>query len=102
MKPVGILVFTQQNVLNHKLQDGKCSDNRYCYWTTKRFPTRFLDDLEGEHRLYFAIDKQVKGYFLVTGLYDQELRFCAENWVPIDSGETLKPSQGWRYYMHPE
>ena len=102
MKPVGILVFTQQSVLDHKLKFGRGSGYRYCYWTTKRFPNRFLDDLEGEHRLYFAINKQVKGYFLVTGLYDQELRFFGEDWVPIENGEILKSSQGWRYYMHPE
>ena len=102
MKPVGILVFTQQDILDHKLKFGRGSGYRYCYWNTKRFPNRFLDDLEGEHRLYIAINKQVKGYFLVTGLYDQELRFFGEDWVPIENGEILKSSQGWRYYMHPE
>ncbi|MCK4665836.1 hypothetical protein KAU33_03760 [Candidatus Dependentiae bacterium] len=98
----GILVFTQQSVLDHKLRDGKCSEDRYCYWTTKRFPNRFLDDVTAEARLYFAIDKQVKGYFVITGLYEEELRFCAEDWNPIENGEILVPSQGWRYYMHPE
>jgi len=101
-RTTGILVFTQQSVLDHKLRDGKCSENRYCYWTTKRFPTKFLGDIEAEHRLYFAINKQVKGYFIINGLFDQELRFCAENWFPIENGEILKSSQGWRYYLHPE
>lgn len=99
-KITGILVFTQKDVLEHKIRDGKCSEDRYCYWTTKRFPTRFLDDLNAESRLYFAIDKQVKGYFVITQFYDQELRFCSEDWVSVENGEILKPSQGWRYYLH--
>ena len=96
----GILVFTQQTVLDHKLEDGKCSENRYCYWTTKRFPTRFLKEPNSESRLYFAIKNQVKGYFVIERLLKDELQFCAETWVPIENGEILKPSQGWRYYLH--
>lgn len=96
----GILVFTNEKVLEHKKRDGKCSEHKYCYWSTKRFPNKFLDDLTAESRLYFAVDKQVKGYFIITGFYDDELRFCSEDWVPIENGEMLVPSQGWRYYIH--
>lgn len=96
----GILVFTQNKVLEHKKHDGKCSEDRYCYWTTARFPNRILDNLNAESRLYFAIDKQVKGYFIISTFHDGELRFCSENWVEIENGEILVPSQGWRYYLH--
>jgi len=99
---IGILVFTQKDVLMHKLQDGKIDDDRYCYWEMGRFPKR-LDDAEDEEvRLYIAVKGIVRGYFEVFG-WDRleqggELHFHSDSWHYIADGEQLKPSQGFRYY----
>jgi len=94
----GILIFTNYDVLIHKLKDGKKSQGCYCYWETSRFPKQSVD------KLYFAINGIVRGYFEIfgtiqnndTGLF--EFRFYSESWTEIKDGEQLKPSQGWRYY----
>ena len=101
-KAIGILVFTNQAVLEHKKKDGKLSDNRYCGWKTSRFPNKFESfEHDTEYRLYFAVKGQVKGYFIIDDYFvADELHFQSESWKPIENGEILKPSQGWRYYLH--
>lgn len=90
----GILVFTSEEVMIHKLSDGKRSEGRYCFWTLARMPLQEID------RLYFAIRGQVKGYFKIHEIAkaDKELRFYSESWIPIPDGETLEANRGWRYY----
>ena len=101
-KIVGILIFTNQEVLDHKLRDGKSSEGNYCFWEMGRFPKR-IEEAEGqaEIRLYIAIKGKVKGYFIVHD-WEGDLEFYSESWHPIDDGEQLKPSQGFRYYTHME
>lgn len=117
----GILIFTNQQVLLHKLKDGKKSEDEYCYWETNKMPTRFVETLNLEKSprityeenfryriikpfpLYFAIKGQVKGYFMIEKIEQGEMKdywliFYSESWHPIKDGEILKPSQGWRYY----
>jgi hypothetical protein len=94
---IGILVCNSQKVLDHKLRDGKKSEQAYCYWEMSRFPQRILervfpeglgtvsesakapgfgwydeDDIDFpdnfEVRLYFAVKGEVKGYFLCKAL----------------------------------
>lgn len=146
---VGILVFTQEDVLQHKLKDGKAKDYAYCYWEISRFPKRFDEEINSvrisksqrvgyssekilgcasyaildsakesgdevrdvrqfDLRLYLAIKGKVRGYFHITAL-DKDtsdnpeyhhLRFHSEDWIEVRDGEQLKPSQGWRYYLH--
>lgn len=136
----GILVFTRDEVLQHKLKDGKRKDNSYCFWEITRFPKQFdkviekmsindsktvldiddyiFDDGDGylkiidvskfDFRLYIAVKGKVQGYFKIltidkdesNDLEKHELRFHSEDWVEIKKGEQLKPSQGWRYYLH--
>lgn len=86
-----ILIFTNQEVLNHKLKDGLESEGRYCFWTLSKYPTKDID------KIYFAVKGQVKGYFKCH-MGHKEVRFFSEDWYPIKNGEILKPSQGWRYY----
>ena len=97
---VGILVFTSQEVLEHKKRDGKGSEGNVCYWETSKPPKRFKDKPCAEARIYFAVRGQVKGYFIVDFKYASPLYFYSESWTPIENGEILKPSQGWRYYLH--
>lgn len=98
---VGILVFTTQEVLDHKLRDGLRSEGDYCFWETSKYPKQFEENPDAEWRLYFAIKGQVKGYFIIHDNYDN-LQFFSESWKPIKDGEILRPSQGWRYYLHKE
>ena len=107
MNKVGILVFTSQDVLEHKRKDGLKSRYRYCFWETARYPKRFDESFlenEKEKRIYFAVNKQVKGYFVI---HDVEiscnkylLHFYSGSYHRIENGEILKSSQGWRYYLH--
>jgi len=67
-----------------------------------RFP-KLIRDAESpvEIRLYMAIKGQVKGYFVIHEWID-DLEFYSEAWNIIENGEQLKPSQGFRYYIHKE
>ena len=67
-------------------------------------------ELIKEFPIYFAIKGKIVGYFVIhdveEGDVDNEgtgesrvwLLFHSETWKDIKHGETLKPSQGWRYY----
>jgi len=107
MNTIGILVFTNRGVLEHKKKDGKRNENRWCYWEMSKFPKKFMASRVEELRLYMAIGGQVKGYFIIHDLdYGSRpsdggtVDFYSESWNPIQDGETLKPSQGWRYYTY--
>lgn len=101
----GILVFTTQAILDHKLRDGFADNDSYCFWDTRRFPADFAD-YRNERRLYIAINGQVKGYFIIDSLSNGDsprvcrMIFHSESWVEIANGEQFSPSQGWRYYLH--
>lgn len=41
----GILIFTNQAVLDHKLKDGKKDDFAYCYWELSKFPKKFDEEM---------------------------------------------------------
>lgn len=117
----GILVFTNEKVLQHKLRDGKKSEGEYCFWETNKLPKRFVETLnieksprisiEDNYRytlikefpIYFAIKGKVVGYFLIEKIEagdekEHWLIFHSESWKNIKDGEQLKASQGWRYY----
>ena len=107
MNKVGILVFTSQDVLEHKRKDGLKSRYRYCFWETARYPKKFdetLSDNETEKRIYFAVNKQVRGYFVIhdVGVRDNKHTLCfySDSYHRIENGKILKSSQGWRYYLH--
>ena len=109
MKP-GILVFSNKEILNHKQRDGMKSDDAVCFWETKKPPLKFVSKKPEEHQqikadfaLYFAINGKVKGYFIVHQIHNPpgptfELHFHSETWTPINDGDWVTHSQGWRYY----
>lgn len=129
--PAGILVFTKWQTIFHKQEDGKESEGDYCYWGTNKLPKRFVEalnlenaervsvednfryELKGEFPIYMAVNGKIVGYFIIhdikSGDYDDLndqsndywLIFYSESWREIKDGETLKPSQGWRYYPKP-
>jgi len=92
----GILVFTNETVLQHKKKDGRYSEDRYCYWEMRRFPKKMFN------RFYLAVKGKVRGYFKVKeeDMHDGQFHFDSDSWVEISDGEQLKPSQGFRYYAH--
>ena len=50
-------------------------------------------------RLYFAVGGVVRGYFkCYASDENHSLRFHSEDWVSIENGEKIKPSQGFRYF----
>ena len=106
---VKLLVFTSQEVLNHKLKDGLKEDHAWCYWTFRSMPIqidlqeKIVQDIE----LYVAVKGKVRGFFKIHNLEfninmnegrELELEFFSDSWMPIEDGQQLKPSQGWRYY----
>ncbi len=102
-KFVGILVFTDEKTLHHKMNDGKQSENRWFFWETTKFPKRFLDNEDIELRVYMAVKGVVRGYFVINDYdpghhYKATMDFISESWHEIKNGDQLKPSQGWRYY----
>ena len=46
---IGILVCNSIEVLRHKLNDGKKSENKYCYWQIGNFPKRIYEICEEIH-----------------------------------------------------
>ena len=107
---VKLLVFTNQEVLDHKFKDGLKKDNAWCYWTFKRIPVQIDLDAEllQDIELYIAVKGKVQGFFqihnvkLEDGFLGEklgiELEFFSDAWTPIEDGQQLKASQGWRYY----
>ena len=102
---IGILVCNNQKVLDHKRNDGRKSEDAYCYWEMSRFPKRLLeiampetlgivseptkapgfgwydeDDIDFpyedlEVRLYFAVKGQVLGYFVCKAMGERDGRY---------------------------
>lgn len=92
----GILVFTNEDVLEHKKQDGRYSEDNFCFWEMLRFPKQDFN------KFHMAVKGKVRGYFRVK---KEDIKrkyntfhFDSDTWTPIKDGEQLKPSQGWRYY----
>ena len=108
----GILVFMRPEGLEHKKRDGKTSEEAVCYWHTSKIPKKFVsrpvpdfvEYLDKEFKLYVALrpEGKVFGYFNVVDIDSKhdgiELWFHSESWTPIENGEIVKPSQGWRYW----
>ena len=115
---VGILVCNSQDVLDHKLHDGKKSESKYCYWTISRFPKRLLDlampeslgvvsepakapgsnwyddndidfPVDVDIRLYFAIKGQAVGYFICKAMGERDGKY--ELRFHSESWTTIKP-----------
>jgi len=109
MKIIGILVCQPMDVLNHKKEDGKQANGKYCFWQLTRFPKKIKealfpestgiysrpakiiipiydeDDLvfeDFEVRLFFAVKGVVQGYFTCKACDKDltQLRFFSESW----------------------
>jgi hypothetical protein len=101
---VDILIYTNPNVLNHKIEDN-LDPSLEIFWEFAREPRR-RDEVK---KIYFATKGKVRGFFKVVNfsnipvedihgrVWDGSIVFM-ENWHPIENGEEVKPSQGWRYY----
>ena len=105
MEPhIGILAFTTQDTISHKIKNGKHVNGHYAWWRTSNIPTLFTapENKDSERRLYLATDGTVRGYFIIHNTHQIDLLFDGDSWTPIKNGEQLTPSQGWRYYNEEE
>jgi len=98
---IGILVSMTPETFNHKVTTGKYSDGRYCYWTTKRFPTRFVteENVNKEWRLWTQVNGKVMGYFIIDDFKKDNLLFDGNSFVAITYGEQMRKQKGWKYYQ---
>jgi hypothetical protein len=103
-----ILVYTKADTLEHKRgvkkDDPDKSPVGMYYWQLTRKPK----ELRRHDRLYFAVDKQIKGSFEVEGIAQDEgeepwyLTFHSLTWTSSKIGDTyigndVKPFQGFKY-----
>lgn len=87
-------VYTTEDVLDHKKEDGRSSDGRYCYWT---FPRRTKS--QRHDKLFFATKGRWQGYFEITEVWEEggEVDFSSESWHELKEKPERKPFQGFTY-----
>jgi hypothetical protein len=100
-------VSMNDNVLKHKLQDGKESEDRYCYWS---FPRELPEGVDIDSRMWVANHGRWIGYFTVFDIrYKDEVSsllgkgevlFYSESFVRVDGGER-KPFMGYTFNVPP-
>lgn len=94
-------VSMRDDVLAHKLRDGRAADGRYCYWT---FPHTMPAATEGS-RLWVANRGRWVGYFVIVDLPfatkgRKELAFYSESFVRNDGG-ARSPFMGYTFKVPP-
>lgn len=100
---VDIGVSMRPQVLEHKREDGRASEGRYCYWSMNRVP----GELSAGDKLWVASKGRWRGYFTVlsiehgagvdeAGESGGEVNFDSESWVERDGGPR-SPFQGFTY-----
>jgi len=125
---VGLLVFTNRETLAHKRNDGFKESGRYVFWYGAKIPKKILDLLPEDQaeresypsdkllnevlddaidlrdydvRLYFQVEKMIRGYFKIVSINvissGFELRFWSDDWIGEET-EGKKGHQGWEYY----
>lgn len=108
MKQQHICIYTTKDVLKHKKNEGG-----YMYWELPNTP-RLLQDIdkkiddgkykgsdEREIRLYFAIRKNIIGYFIISDWNTCSSGYCEINF-DSDTWHNVKPTpqkafQGFKY-----
>jgi hypothetical protein len=135
IKTTDIIIYTRPETLKHKKTDGP-RPNAYCFWELPNLPAKirnvieepmdnmdrvgyhseklisdiFLDNpmcvIDHNIRLYFAVNKQIVGYFpiiaiaypgLDLGPENYEFRFHSDDWKDLDEPIPTKPFQGFKY-----
>ncbi len=117
----GFGVYTSPETLQHKMEDGKEVDGRFCFW---EFP-RSLPKAKIGDRFWVAAVGRWQGYFIITDLKvppatevsyaanlvdefenapDGSVCFYSESWVPIFGDSMVlerSPFQGFTYKVPP-
>jgi hypothetical protein len=97
-----IIIYTKPKTLLHKQDkledDPDRSDVGKYYW---QFIGRDLSDkISAGDRVYFAVEKEIKGYFIIEVVdFDGESTFiewCSSSWKDIKPIST-KPFMGFKY-----
>jgi len=95
-------IYTTMRVLQHKQTDGRKSEGEEAYWRFSRL--RHFNVKAGD-RLWFACEKEWKGYFIIDRL-DRvpeidgdlvEVVFHSETWHADEFTMPRMPFQGFTY-----
>lgn len=98
MADIGVCM--RADILEHKQEDGRKSEGRYCYWRMEYVP----EGVGRGTRLWVMSRKRWRGYFVLNGVdYCREegnsiaeLVFDSESWVERDGGPR-SPFQGYTF-----
>ena len=95
MSEVDFGVSMRDEVLAHKLADGRVHDGRYCYWT---FPHGVPKGTATGCAMWVANRGQWIGYFVIHEdvQAENELCFYSESFHRVDGG-TRRPFMGFTY-----
>lgn len=88
-------IYTREEVLEHKKNDGLKEDGNYCYW---KFDT-VSKKVKIDDKIFFASKGKWQGYFVIHGIdyTHDELRFYSESWQELKEKPERKPFQGFTY-----
>ncbi len=117
----GFGVYTTPETLQHKMEDGRETDGRFCFW---EFP-RSLPKVKSGDRFWVAVMGRWAGYFRIAELKapanqevsyaadlvgefenapDGSICFYSDSWVPIFGDSMVlerSPFQGYTYKVPP-
>ncbi|MHA1169580.1 MAG: hypothetical protein ACTSRU_17270, partial [Candidatus Hodarchaeales archaeon] len=106
MKRSDIIIYTKAETLIHKQGLKKGEENYTDFsWVLPKMPKRFLDGNPEDfcygsiERIYFACDKEIKGYFLLKSVDDLdpfEFYWDSRTWKDI-TPIPVKSFQGFKY-----
>lgn len=83
-------VYVRKEVLEHKQNDGKGSQDMECFWEFVQIPNVSIGE-----RFWFASEGHWQGFFIVKDVSDV-VTFDSESWTDFDGGPR-KPLQGFTY-----
>lgn len=82
-----IIIYTTQEVLEHKKKDGLKGD--YCYWTFKNKPQK----LQRGDKVYFAIKGNIVGYFRIHDICGNRKEVSPPNYYSEEKGKLISQEE---------